>query len=60
MTAEAMWPDWLRHHVIPLDDLRQHEATMNCWCQPDDDGLIVQHHAADGREAYETGERKVN
>jgi hypothetical protein len=50
--------DWL--HVIPMGDLREHEATAACWCVPvEDDGVVV-HNALDGREAYERGERKVS
>lgn len=33
-----------------------------CWCnptvEPEEDGEIVVHNSADGRERYETGERK--
>ena len=47
-------------HVIPLDDLREHDLSDDCWCHPteDDDavGLFV-HNSMDGREAFETGER---
>lgn len=49
-------------HVYPLNDLREHEMSKECWCRPDvdeDDGVCV-HNALDGREAYENGERKVN
>lgn len=52
-------PNWL--HVIPNNDLREHEATIRCFCKPteDDDtpGLWI-HHALDRRELYETGELK--
>lgn len=45
-------------HVVPLNDLREHDLNGSCWCRPDyDDGVWV-HHALDGREMYETGERK--
>jgi hypothetical protein len=47
-------------HILPIDDLRQHEAHDGelCWCRPelDEDGDLV-HNALDGREAFETGER---
>lgn len=47
-------------HVIPIDDLREHSETADCWCDPflDYEDMIVIHSSADGREAYETGERK--
>lgn len=47
-------------HVIPVDDLREHETAPTCWCTPTEEeetpGLWV-HHSMDQREAYETGER---
>lgn len=50
-------------HVIPLNDLREHDPSEDCWCKPtlDDDGddYVFLHHALDGRELYETGERKL-
>jgi hypothetical protein len=46
------------HHVIPQNDLREHEETPNCWCSPEVDGMLVIHNALDGREAFETGERR--
>jgi hypothetical protein len=50
----------MRWHVIPVDDLREHHASLECWCGPvEDDGVVV-HNALDGREAYERGERKVS
>lgn len=45
-------------HVVPLEDLREHDPDRACWCKPVlDEGVIV-HNAMDGREAFETGERK--
>jgi hypothetical protein len=53
-------------HIIPMDDLRDHEPSADCWCRPtlDDDfedegGDVYLHHALDGRELYESGERKL-
>lgn len=45
-------------HVVPIDDLRDHLPSSDCWCYPTEDeaGVLV-HHAMDGREAFETGER---
>lgn len=53
-------------HVLPLHDLREHEESRTCWCQPlvenvsctDDEhigrtGALVVHQAADGRELVE-------
>jgi hypothetical protein len=47
-------------HVVPVNDLREHETSLSCWCKPTEDdeaiGVLV-HHSMDGREAFETGER---
>lgn len=52
MTSDR--PDW---HVVPLNDLREHEANGSCWCKPTLDEGVWLHHSMDGREAFETGER---
>ena len=48
-------------HVVPVADLRPHETefALDCWCEPEvnDHGIII-HHAADGREGYQSGQRK--
>ena len=49
-------------HVIPLNDLREHEVKVGCWCHPTEDDTTPDlwiHHALDGRERYETGELKL-
>lgn len=52
-------------HVLPIDDLRAHDESRACWCEPrlerdflDDEPdadmvVIVIHHSADGRELVE-------
>ena len=46
-------------HVMPIDDLREHDETRTCWCGPrletadDLETTIVVHHALDGRELIE-------
>jgi len=48
-------------HVIPVDDTKPHETTENCWCAPvrdDEPPYALIHNSADGREKFETGERK--
>lgn len=45
-------------HVIPRDDLRDHDASDSCWCRPTRDAdvdEIVIHRSMDGRESYEEG-----
>lgn len=46
-----------RWHVIPVDDLRVHHESEDCWCKPvvNVDGIVV-HNAADGREMLEETE----
>ena len=46
-------------HVMPVQDLRDHEPSTSCWCHPtecDDQFDVYVHHALDGREQYENGE----
>lgn len=48
-------------HVVPMNDLREHDPSPECWCRPDEDGEVPgvwRHHAADGREAYEQGRKR--
>ena len=50
-----------RFHILPIDDLREHEPTPDCWCHPDEadeDGIVV-HHAMDNREAYQDGSLRL-
>jgi hypothetical protein len=50
-------------HVVPINDLREQDASAQCWRQPTEDdectGLFV-HHSMDGRERFETGERQAS
>ncbi|AKJ28835.1 hypothetical protein [Caldimonas brevitalea] len=60
--------DWARRrtpatqlHVLPLADLREHQPNARCWCHPvqdEDEFNVVVHTSLDGREAFESGERK--
>ncbi len=41
-------------HVLPIDDLVEHEQIRQCWCRPQVvDDLLVVHNSADGREYFE-------
>lgn len=43
-------------HVVPYQDLKEHDVDDICWCRPyEDDGVIV-HNSMDKRERYERGE----
>ncbi len=48
-------------HVYPLGDLREHELTVDCWCEPlmeeGDVGVLVIHNSMDRREEYEEGRK---
>lgn len=48
-------------HVLPLNDTKEHEVGGDtCWCDPEvDDGVMI-HNAADEREDFERGLRKVS
>lgn len=48
--------------VMPINDTREHVDTKDCWCEPRLD-LVNEvptyvHNSADGREAFQRGERK--
>lgn len=49
------------YHVMPMGDLREHESSAACWCKPVQHEQITNvyvHTSMDGREAFETGERR--
>ena len=43
--------------VLPLDDLREHEEGVGCWCRPTVDEGVIVHHSMDGREQDEEGRK---
>lgn len=47
-------------HVMPKNDLRDHEADPGCWCKPvkDDELSLYVHNSMDRREEYEEGRKK--
>jgi hypothetical protein len=49
-------------HVVPIDDLREHSTDSDkpCWCKPEIEGRLIIHNSMDGREQFETGERKAS
>ena len=49
------------YNVFPVNDIRPHIDNELCWCKPvvdDEEPTVLIHNAMDGREAFETGERK--
>ena len=48
-------------HVVPLNDLKDHVASTECWCKPTEDVEwpdVWVHHSMDRREEYEEGREK--
>lgn len=44
------------YHVVPVEDLKEHEPSLECWCRPYRDPLNpfgIIHNALDRRELYE-------
>ena len=40
-------------HVVPMDDLRPHSSSRDCWCKPrqdEEESTVWIHHSLDGRE----------
>ena len=39
-------------HIVPMNDLKEHEMSCDCWCEPlfDQEGNIFVHNSFDGRE----------
>lgn len=54
------WVGWTgrRPEVVPLDDVREHRLGPGCWCAPRLDGSTRVHNSLDGRERFESGERR--
>lgn len=53
--------DLIKWHVVPRGDIREHETTPSCWCEPvedDEEAGLWLHNSADDREAFEQGTRK--
>ncbi len=46
-------------HILPMDDLYQHDMTCECPCCPihHTDDNIVEHFAWDAREEYDRGRK---
>ena len=47
-------------HVMPVNDLREHESNAQCWCNPtqdEEEPSIYIHHSMDRREEYEQGRK---
>lgn len=66
--AGLAWGMWFNEeeelwHIIPLNDLKQHDDSMHCFCCPDKEGndeSEVRHNSVDGREDFEDGIRKFS
>ena len=50
-------------NVMPNEDFREHEASINCWCHPIPDAeqpTVIVHNSMDQRELYERGDLKAH
>jgi len=47
----------MTYHIIPLNDLKPHTPTTDCFCQPElsssEPPVTYDHNSVDGREAEE-------
>lgn len=54
------------YHILPINDLKEHEEETTCECMPSvefvEGGMIVIHNSFDGRELHEamTQEEQLN
>lgn len=48
-------------HTMPYMDIQPHRPSMTCPCdyEVNEDGVVM-HTSHDGREAYETGQRRAH
>lgn len=47
-------------HSVPINDVREHRMTPDCWCRPTQDEdyeRLWHHHALDQRDTYERGRK---
>ena len=57
LTEDFYSPEW---HIVPTNDIREHESSKDCFCKPIPDEKEPScwiHNSLDGREAFERGER---
>lgn len=51
------------YHVLPVNDLKEHEESENCNCGPEteyyENGMVIIHNSYDGREIVEEAERNA-
>ena len=40
-------------HVVPCQDLKEHDVDGACWCHPYEDEGVIVHNSMDRREHYE-------
>ena len=48
--SDTMSGDW---HVIPINDLREHASSEDCWCKPEEDAGVWVHKAMDHRMEHD-------
>ncbi len=51
-------------HVLPIDDIKQHEETTTCQCEPkvlhENGNMVIVHNSFDGREGIEWANEILN
>lgn len=55
--------DWVKFHIIPVNDLREHTESHLCECNPVlkfDAGTLIVHNSFDGREGVEWANQLLN
>ena len=60
LSMVCQYPDTLvyEYHVVPHEDLRDHENSSGCWCRPnslEEHPDVFIHNSMDRREEYEEG-----
>lgn len=54
----------MTYHVLPINDLKEHEELSTCDCQPKvefvDGNMLVIHNSYDGREIIEQVNEIIN
>jgi len=59
------WETWRvdgKVHLVPTNDLMEHELLEKCWCNPEveENGKMISHHSLDCRELYESKPLRMN
>lgn len=59
-SEEQSRSDLDQYHIVPVNDLREHEASPDCFCKPlrdEEEPTVWIHNSLDQRESFESGKR---